>query len=113
MKLCTASSCPSATALAGRPRFCFSSGAQPSVRQQPRPRHTSASWNDLAGPEHAALLVTTVRAAILPVVHHYLPRAAARLLSVCVKAVRFPQAPGHPITGEQRSPGQARRGRAF
>ena len=112
MKLCTASSCPSATALAGRPRFCFSSGAQPSVRQQPRPRHTSASWNDLAGPEHAALLVTTVRAALLPVVHHYLPRAAARLLSVCVKAVRFPAGAWPPHHGRAAlpRPGQARPG---
>ena len=111
MKLCTASSCPSATALAGRPRFCFSSGAQPSVRQQPRPRHTSASWNDLAGPEHAALLVTTVRAALLPV-HHYLPRAAARLLSVCVKAVRFPAGAWPPHHGRAAlpRPGQARPG---
>ena len=112
MKLCTASSCPSATALAGRPRFCFSSGAQPSVRQQPRPRHTSASWNDLAGPEHAALLVTTVRAAILPVVHHYLPRAAARLLSMCAKAVRFPAGAWPPHHGRAAlpRPGQARPG---
>ena len=112
MKLCTASSCPSATALAGRPRFCFSSGAQPSVRQQPRPRHTSASWNDLAGPEHAALLVTTVRAALLPVVHHYLPRAAARSLSMCVKAVRFPAGAWPPHHGRAAlpRPGQARPG---
>ena len=111
MKLCTASSCPSATALAGRPRFCFSSGAQPSVRQQPRPRHTSASWNDLAGPEHAALLVTTVRAALLPV-HHYLPRAAARLLSMCAKAVRFPAGAWPPHHGRAAlpRPGQARPG---
>ena len=29
------------------------------------------------------------------------------------KLCAFPQAPGHPITGEQRFPGQARRGRAF
>ena len=111
MKLCTASSCPSATALAGRPRFCFSSGAQPSVRQQPRPRHTSASWNDLAGPEHAALLVTTVRAALLPV-HHYLPRAAARLRSMCAKAVRFPAGAWPPHHGRAAlpRPGQARPG---
>ena len=76
-----------ASLLAGRPRF-FSAGSQPSVRQQPRLRHPPI-WHGLAGPEHAALLVTIVRAALLPV-HHYLPRAAARLLSVCVKAVRFP-----------------------
>ena len=100
-----------ASVLAGRPRFCFSSGAQPSVRQQPRPRHTSASWNDLAGPEHAALLVTTVRAALLPV-HHYLPRAAARLLSMCVKAVRFPAGAWPPHHGRAAlpRPGQARPG---
>ena len=107
MKLCTASSCPSATALAGRPRFCFSSGAQPSVRQQPRLRHPPI-WHGLAGPEHAALLVTTVRAALLPV-HHYLPRAAARLLSVCVKAVRFPAGAWPPHHGRAAlpRPGQA------
>jgi len=76
-----------ASLLAGRPRF-FSAGSQPSVRQQPRLQHPPI-WHGLARPEHAALLVTIVRAALLPV-HHYLPRAAARLLSVCVKAVRFP-----------------------
>ena len=76
-----------ASLLAGRPRF-FSAGSQPSVRQQPRLQHPPI-WHGLAGPEHAALLVTIVRAALLPV-HHYLPRAAARLLSVCVKAVRYP-----------------------
>ena len=99
-----------ASLLAGRPRF-FSAGSQPSVRQQPRLRHPPI-WHGLAGPEHAALLVTIVRAALLPV-HHYLPRAAARLLSMCAKAVRFPAGAWPPITGEQRSPGQARRGRAF
>ena len=111
MKLCTASSCPSATALAGRPRFCLSSGAQPSVRQQPRLRHPPI-WHGLAGPEHAALLVTTVRAAILPVVHHYLPRAAARLLSMCAKAVRFPAGAWPPHHGRAAlpRPGQARPG---
>ena len=111
MKLCTASSCPSATALAGRPRFCFSSGAQPSVRQQPRLRHPPI-WHGLAGPEHAALLATTVRAALLPVVHHYLPRAAARLLSMCAKAVRFPAGAWPPHHGRAAlpRPGQARPG---
>ena len=69
------------------------------------------SWHGLAGPEHAALLVTTVRAALLPV-HHYLPRAAARLLSMCVKAVRFPAGAWPPHHGRAAlpRPGQARPG---
>ena len=85
-------------------------GAQPSVRQQPRLRHPPI-WHGLAGPEHAALLVTIVRAALLPV-HHYLPRAAARLLSVCVKAVRFPAGAWPPHHGRAAlpRPGQARPG---
>ena len=90
-----------ASLLAGRPRF-FSAGSQPSVRQQPRLRHPPI-WHGLAGPEHAALLVTTVRAALLPV-HHYLPRAAARLLSVCVKAVRFPAGAWPPHHGRAALP---------
>ena len=90
-----------ASLLAGRPRF-FSAGSQPSVRQQPRLRHPPI-WHGLAGPEHAALLVTIVRAALLPV-HHYLPRAAARLLSVCVKAVRFPAGAWPPHHGRAALP---------
>ena len=98
-----------ASLLAGRPRF-FSAGSQPSVRQQPRLRHPPI-WHGLAGPEHAALLVTIVRAALLPV-HHYLPRAAARLLNVCVKAVRFPAGAWPPHHGRAAlpRPGQARPG---
>ena len=90
-----------ASLLAGRPRF-FSAGSQPSVRQQPRLRHPPI-WHGLAGPEHAALLVTIVRAALLPV-HHYLPRAAARLLSMCVKAVRFPAGAWPPHHGRAALP---------
>ena len=98
-----------ASLLAGRPRF-FSAGSQPSVRQQPRLRHPPI-WHGLAGPEHAALLVTIVRAALLPV-HHYLPRAAARLRSMCAKAVRFPAGAWPPHHGRAAlpRPGQARPG---
>ena len=94
-----------ASLLAERPRF-FSAGSQPSVRQQPRLRHPPI-WHGLAGPEHAALLVTTVRAALLPVHHGPRQGCCLHVRKCCALSRRRLATPSRESSAPPARPGEA------